>query len=171
MAKLACFVAACVLLGFAMTGKYLFRLLGLTLPAFQIAGSLVLLRIALDMLHGRRSATQETREERLAGTVKDDIAITPLAVPMLAGPGAMSTSLLLLEQAGDWRQRVALGVAIILVCIVSYYILRLSVRGMEWLNPIALKLITRLMGLVLAAVAVQFMINALVDLGVIRHAP
>ena len=170
MAKLACFVAAIVLLFFAIAGTSIFRLLGLTLPAFEIAGSLVLLRIALDMLHGRRSEVQETREERAAGTVKDDIAITPLAVPMLAGPGAISTSLLLVGQAADWRQKAALCLSIVVVCTASYFILRLSVRGVQRLSPIALKIVTRLMGLILAAVAVQFMINALMEVGLLRKA-
>ena len=87
MARLACLVAAGVLILFAMSGQWIFRLLGITLPAFQIAGSVLLLRIALDMLYAKRSAAQETREETEAGATKDDIAITPLGVPMLAGPG------------------------------------------------------------------------------------
>jgi len=87
MARLACLVAAGVLILFALSGQWIFRLLGITLPAFQIAGSVLLLRIALDMLYAKRSAAQETREETEAGATKDDIAITPLGVPMLAGPG------------------------------------------------------------------------------------
>lgn len=102
MARLACLVAAGVLILFALSGQWIFRLLGITLPAFQIAGSVLLLRIALDMLYAKRSAAQETREETEAGATKDDIAITPLGVPMLAGPGATSTSLILMNQAQDW---------------------------------------------------------------------
>jgi multiple antibiotic resistance protein len=102
MARLACLVAAGILILFALSGQWIFRLLGITLPAFQIAGSVLLLRIALDMLYAKRSAAQETREETEAGATKDDIAITPLGVPMLAGPGATSTSLILMNQAQDW---------------------------------------------------------------------
>jgi multiple antibiotic resistance protein len=87
MARLACLVVTGVLILFALSGQWIFRLLGITLPAFQIAGSVLLLRIALDMLYAKRSAAQETREETEAGATKDDIAITPLGVPMLAGPG------------------------------------------------------------------------------------
>src|ERR1039457_5452973 len=86
-----------------LSGQWMFRLLGITLPAFQIAGSVLLLRIALDMLYAKRSAAQETREETEAGATKDDIAITPLGVPMLAGPGATSTSLILMNQAWWFR--------------------------------------------------------------------
>jgi multiple antibiotic resistance protein len=161
MARLACLVAAGVLILFALCGQLIFRLLGITLPAFQIAGSVLLLRIALDMLYAKRSAAQETQEETEAGAGKEDIAITPLGVPMLAGPGAISTSLILMNQAHGWAQHVALLLAIALVMFVSYGVFRLSAHGARWLNPLALKLITRLMGLLLAAIAVQFAINGL----------
>jgi multiple antibiotic resistance protein len=161
MARLACLVAAGVLILFALSGQWIFRMLGITLPAFQIAGSVLLLRIAMDMLYAKRSAAQETREETEAGTNKDDIAITPLGVPMLAGPGAISTSLILMNQAQGWEQRSALLLSIITVMFASYVILRVAAHGARWLNPLAIKLITRLMGLLLAAIAVQFAINGL----------
>jgi MarC family membrane protein len=161
MARLACLVAAGVLILFAISGKWIFQFLGVTLPAFQVAGSLLLLSIALDMLHAKRSAVQETREETEAGTSKDDIAITPLGVPMLAGPGAISTSLILMSQAQTWAQRTALIIAIALVGIACYVILRISAHGARWLSPLALKLFTRLMGLLLAAIAVQFALKGL----------
>ncbi len=161
MARLACIVAAGVLTLFVLSGKWIFSLLGITLPAFQVAGSLLLLSIALDMLHAKRSAAQETREETEAGTSKDDIAITPLGVPMLAGPGAISTSLILMNQAQNWAQKIALFISIAIVALASYVILRISAHGARWLSPLALKLLTRLMGLLLAAIAVQFALNGL----------
>jgi multiple antibiotic resistance protein len=159
MARLASLVAAGVLMLFVVSGRFFFKLLGITLPAFQIAGSLLLLRIALDMLHAKRSAVQETREETEAGASKEDIAITPLGVPMLAGPGAISTSLILAHQAQTRAQQVVLVLSIVAVAAASYVILRLSAQGARWLSPLALKLLTRLMGLLLAAVAVQFALN------------
>lgn len=161
MARLACLVAAGVLMLFAFAGKSIFKVLGITLPAFEIAGSILLLRIALDMLYAKRSAAKETSEEVEAGVAKEDIAITPLGVPMLAGPGAISTALILLSQARGWEQQVALFGCIAAVSLASYFILRLAVHGARWLSPLALKLVTRLMGLLLAAVAVQFAINGL----------
>jgi len=167
MARLACLVAGGVLLVFALAGRWIFRLLGITLPAFQIAGSVVLLLIALDMLQARRSKVQETSEETAAGAVKDDVAITPLAVPMLAGPGAITTALILFNQAADFAQRAALCATIVAVCFASYWILRLAVHGVQRISPIAMKISVRLMGLLLAAVAVQFAVNALRELGVL----
>jgi multiple antibiotic resistance protein len=166
MARMACAVAAGVLILFALAGKWIFKLLGITLPAFQIAGSILLLRIALDMLYAKRSAAQETSEEVEAGTAKDDIAITPLGVPMLAGPGAVSTALILLNQAHGVAQYLALLACIVTVCGLSYLIFRVAIKGARRLSPLALKLVTRLMGLLLAAVAIQFSINALRQMGV-----
>jgi multiple antibiotic resistance protein len=135
--------------------------MGITLPAFQLAGSILLLRIALDMLYARRSRSQETDEEVAAGAEKEDIAITPLAVPMLAGPGAISTVLILLNQAVGIAQVGVLFGSIALVCFLNYWVFWLAVRGTKMLNSLALKLVTRLFGLLLASVAVQFMFNAL----------
>ena len=164
MARLACWVAAGVLLTFAAAGQYIFKFLGITMPAFQLAASIVLLLVALDMLRAQRSRVQETSEETAAGVVKTDIAVTPLAIPMLAGPGAISTAILLHNQAADWIQRVALYCSILLVCFVSYLTFRLSARGARWLSPIAMNITVRIMGLLLAAVAIQFALNAVKEL-------
>jgi multiple antibiotic resistance protein len=164
MARLAALVMAGVLLAFALAGRFIFQFLGITLPAFQIAGSIILLLVALDMLKAQRSRVQETQEETEAGAHKVDIAITPLAIPMLAGPGAISTVILLHNQATGVSQNIALCACILAVSAATYFILRLSATGAKWLNPIALKITTRIMGLLLAAVASQFMINALREL-------
>jgi len=169
MARIACIVMVVVLLAFALLGKRILEFLGIDLPAFQIAGGIVLLLIALDMLRAQRSRVQETREETAAGTAKDDIAITPLAVPMLAGPGAISTAILLHNKATtlNWfTQQALLCVAILAVGAGSYAVLRFSAYGARWLNPIVMRITTRIMGLLLAAVAVQFILNALGTLGI-----
>jgi multiple antibiotic resistance protein len=160
-ARVACLTAVGLLAGFALLGQTLFKVLGVTLPAFQVAGGLVLLLVALDMLRAQRSPVQETAEETAEGTGKEDIAITPLAMPMLAGPGAISTVILLDAQAQGWLQRVVLLACLSTVGLASYIVLTVAGRGARWLSPIALKIITRLMGLVLAAVAIQFIFNAL----------
>ena len=160
-ARLACGTAAVVLLVFSAAGTVVFRIFGITMPAFQIAASIVLLIIALDMLRVQRSRVQETHEEKQAGTEKDDIAITPLAIPMLAGPGAISTTVLLQNEARDVPQHIALYGCIVAVAAVSYLIFRLAVRGARWLNPIAMSIAVRVMGLLLAAVAIQFLLNGI----------
>jgi multiple antibiotic resistance protein len=166
MARLACSVMAGVLTTFALTGQLIFKLLGITLPAFQLAASVVLLLVALDMLRAQRSRVQETTEETAAGVEKMDIAITPLAVPMLAGPGAISTAILLENQAVGITQTIALCGCIAAVSAASYLILRWAAQGARWLNPIAMSIAIRIMGLLLAAVAMQFAVNAIKSLRV-----
>jgi multiple antibiotic resistance protein len=172
MARLACIISASILILFVLTGQALFRFMGITLPAFRIAGSIVLLLVALDMLRARRSPVKETIEETYAGAEKDDIAITPLAVPMLAGPGAISTTILLHSQSPDMRHTLALLGTIIIVSVVSYLIFRIAARGAtRFISPIAMKIVERLMGLLLAAVAIQFAIDGFSDLGILTAPP
>ena len=160
-ARLACCVAAGILLAFSIAGTLVFKVLGITMPAFQIAASIVLLLVALDMLRAQRSRVQETHEETKAGTEKTDIAVTPLAIPILAGPGAISTTILLQNEAKDVPQHIALYCCIPMVLLASYIILRIAARGARRLNPIAMSIAARIMGLLLAAVAIQFMLNAI----------
>lgn len=162
-ARVACFTTAAVLLMFAVAGTAVFKVFGITMAAFQMAASIVLLLISLDMLRAQRSRVQETREEKTAGIDKTDIAITPLAIPMLAGPGAISTTILLQNEAKTIPQHVALYVCIVAVALASYLVFRVVVRGARWLNPIVMSIAIRVMGLLLAAVAVQFMLNAIKD--------
>jgi multiple antibiotic resistance protein len=161
MARLACWVSAGVLLSFATTGMVIFRIFSITMPAFQIAASIVLLLVALDMLRAQRSRVQETAEETVAGAAKEDIAITPLAIPMLAGPGAISTVVLMQNQAHGWAQHGVLYACILVVSFLCYLIFCFSASGVRWLSPIALRIANRLMGLLLAAMAIQFLLNAL----------
>jgi multiple antibiotic resistance protein len=164
MARLASLVSAGVLITFVVLGQTIFKLLGITLSAFKIAGSIVLLLISMDMLRARRSAVQETAEETDAAAAKEDIAITPLAVPMLAGPGAISTVVLLQTQANGILQTIALIGCILVVCFVTFQILKwAAIQGTRWLNPIAMKITTRIMGLLLAAVAIQFILDAVAE--------
>lgn len=167
MVRMASVVAGGLLLLFAVAGKAIFRFLGITIPAFQMAGSVVLLLIALDMLRAQRSRVQVAKEDADAGSAKEDIAVTPLAIPMLAGPGAISTVILLHSKATTWTMYAGLIFSILVVTALTYVILSVSVRGARWLNPIAMRVTTRIMGLLLAAIAMQFMINALKELKLI----
>ena len=169
-ARLSCIVATGVLIAFTLAGRQIFKLLGVTLPAFELAGSLLLLRIAFDMLYAKRPGSQETAEEVAAGAVKDDIAISPLGVPMLAGPGAISTVLILATRAETWLNYGVLMGCIVAIGVVSYIVLHVAARGAAFLNPLMLKLITRLMGLVIAAIAVQFAFNAIAASGLFSSA-
>jgi multiple antibiotic resistance protein len=136
------------------------------MPAFQIAGSILLMVVALDMLRARQTETRETDEEKAAGIQKNDIAVTPLAVPILAGPGACSTVLLLHTQAQGAAQVAVLYACIALVCALSFGIFWLAARHARLLPPITLRVVQRLMGLLLAAIAVQFFLNGVQSSGI-----
>ncbi|MBI4369137.1 MAG: NAAT family transporter [Elusimicrobia bacterium] len=164
MARVACITCSGVLIAFAFLGRFIFKIFGISIYAFQIAGGIVLLLVAMDMLRAKRSAIQETEEEKIQATEKTDIAITPLAIPMLSGPGAISTVIVLSSQAEGWPKQILLIASIFAASAASFGVLRLGVRGATWLNQIAMNIITRLMGLLLAAIAVQFIGQALPQL-------
>jgi multiple antibiotic resistance protein len=159
-ALLACVGMAVILLVFTAAGTYIFRLFGITLPAFRIAGGLILWLVALDMLRAQRS-TQEGREELAEGQAKEEVALTPLAIPILAGPGAISTSMVLATQAKTLAELGAVYVSILLTAVISYVTLRLGGRALAALGQTGIRVLTRIMGLLLAAIATQFILTGI----------
>jgi multiple antibiotic resistance protein len=159
MARTACITATGVLILFAVTGNALFSVLGITIAAFQMAGGLLLLLVSLDNLRAKRSGVQETEEEKAAGAEKADVSITPLAIPMLSGPGAITTAILLESKAKTVVYDGILFVLFLLVGLACYLIFRFAIKKASRINPIIMNITTRLMGLMLAATAVQFIID------------
>ena len=168
-ARIACIVAAGILAAFAAVGAQLFDAIGVTMPAFQIAGSILLLLVALDMLRARRTEVTETPAERYAASQKEDVAVSPLAIPMLAGPGACTAVLLLRSRASDALQHALLFACIGVVLLASYVILALATRHAYRVKPIAMKVATRLMGMLLAAIAVQFFLDGVKASGMLAR--
>jgi len=146
----ACVAAALILVVFTLAGRLIFQLLGITFPAFRIAGGLILWLVAMDMLHGVRT-TQESAPEISEGRVKEDVAITPLAMPMLAG------------QAGTPARLVVIYASIVVTMLVAWLTLRVGDRLVTRLGQTGIRVMTRLMGLLLAAIAVQFVVTGVKD--------
>lgn len=161
-ARRACIAAALLLVGFALGGRLIFSLFGITLPAFRVAGGLILWLVAMDMLHAERR-TQEGSEEIVEGRQKEDVALTPLAMPMLAGPGAISTVMVLAGQARTVPQAAAVYVSILLTAAVSWVVLRLGEGVIVRLGQTGVRMMTRVMGLLLAAIAAQFVLTGVKD--------
>jgi len=157
-ARRACIAMTALLVVFGATGTMLFRAFGITLAAFRTAGGLILWFVAMDMLHGERR-TQEGRDEVYEGQIKEDVAITPLAIPMLAGPGAISTAIVLAGQAHGAAQTALVYCSIVVTGVLSYVSLRLGEPLLERLGKTGIRVVTRIMGLILAAVAVQFVFS------------
>jgi multiple antibiotic resistance protein len=156
-----------ILAGFASAGGLVFRIFGITLPAFRIAGGFILGLSALEMVRAERR-TRETREEVLEGSEKEDAAITPLAIPMLAGPGAISTVLVYSHEATTWTQALPIYSAILVVGVATFLFLRASEPFNRLLGKTGINVLSRLMGLVLATVAVQFILDGLRDAGIFK---
>lgn len=155
----AVYIASGLLLLFAFTGTALFNLFGITLPAFQIAGGLLLLIFGLQQLQGtRKRVKHEEEEESLA---RDDVSVFPLATPLLAGPGAISTVVLQGSQAESLSHMVLLGVAIVGAMIAGYFILKSAPYLYKLFGQTGLNLLTRVMGILLTAIAVQSILNGL----------
>jgi len=157
-ARRACVAMTLLLIFFAATGTLLFRAFGITLAAFRTAGGLILWFVAIDMLRGERR-TQEGREELEEGEAKEDVAFTPLAIPMLAGPGAISTVIVIAGQARGLGDSLVVYGAIVLTGAISYFTLRLGEPLLIRLGKTGIRVVTRIMGLILAAVAVQFVFS------------
>ena len=157
-ARRACIAATILLVTFAAAGRGIFGLFGITMPAFRIAGGLILWLVAMDMLHGTRS-TQEGTAEISEATIKEDVAITPLAMPMLAGPGAISTVMVLSGQARTTSQTIVVYGSILLALVIAWATLRAAERLVLRMGQTGIRVMTRLMGLLLAAIAVQFVIT------------
>jgi multiple antibiotic resistance protein len=165
---LTCFI---VLTSFALCGQLIFRMFGITLPAFEVAGGLILLLIGLDMLEAKRSPTQEARGDAEEASAKEDAGIVPLGIPMLAGPGAISSVMVLVGQVPSlwhWEMGAILG-AIAFTCLVSYLVLAAAGQVRRVMGETGIRILVRIMGLLLVALAMQFFVNGLTDLGVIQR--
>lgn len=171
MARKGAFTCFVVLTAFAIAGQMIFRMFGITLPAFEVAGGLILLLIGLDMLEARRSATQETGGEAEEAAGKEDAGIVPLGIPMLAGPGAISSVMVLVGQVPQlwhWQMAAILG-AIAVTALAAYWILAAADRVRGFLGETGIRILVRIMGLLLVALAMQFFVNGLTDLGLITR--
>ncbi len=160
-ARRAAVGAGTVLAAFALGGAVVFRVLGITLGAFKIAGGVLLLIMAIDMLRTRPSEARITAGEVERGRGKDDVAIVPLAMPLLAGPGSIATVVVLMGRARSlhvWHGAVVLG-AIALTAGLSYLVLAGASRVDRVLGRTGLNILERTAGLLLAAIAIQFMID------------
>jgi multiple antibiotic resistance protein len=161
----ACIVAGGLLLFFALFGGVIFQVFGVSLAAFRVAGGILLLITSLDMLRARPSETRTSRTEEQEGVAKDDVALVPLAMPMLAGPGAIASAMVLMSKGGEsLLMAVPVLAAIVLTFVASYFILRASNLVQRVLKQSGVAILERVMGLILAAIAVQFMADGAKDL-------
>jgi multiple antibiotic resistance protein len=161
LARRACLYAFAILAMFVFAGRLILHFFGITLAAFQIAGGLILFRIALDMLEGRGHFNRLDTSSSLVAADYRDIALVPMAVPLLSGPGAISTILVLTSRSHNlWEDGIVVG-ALILTMLITYTVFRFAEPLLRYLKETGIRLLSRIMGLILAALAVQFVIDGL----------
>jgi len=161
MASRGAWTCAITLTVFALGGRLIFTLFGITLGAFKVAGGVLIGLNALEMVQARRSLQRESPVEQAEGTAKEDVGIIPLGLPMLAGPGAISTVMVLALGAHRPAMIVALYGSIALTAFASYLILAAATNVEHRLGQTGMRVLTRLMGLVLLAIAVQFIMDGI----------
>lgn len=161
LAKRGAWTTAVTLALFALGGSLIFKLFGITIGAFKIAGGVLIGLNALDMVQARRSQQRETPAETAEGIQKEDIGIIPLGVPMLAGPGAISTVMVLALGSKSLLTTAAIYVSIALTAYISYLTLAAATLVERRLGQTGMRILTRLMGLVLCAIAVQFIVDGI----------
>jgi multiple antibiotic resistance protein len=155
---------ALVLTAFTLGGGLVLELLHVHLDAFRAAGGLLLLLTALDLLRGKGATCRCSPEELAAGAARDDVAIVPLAVPLLAGPGSMATAMVLVA-GGEPVQTGIVLVSIALTFGIGFLALRAAASLQAWTHPSLVAVFQRVLGLLLAAISIQFIADGIVGLG------
>ncbi len=155
MALRACIAAALILAVFALTGGAIFALFGITLPAFQIAGGILFTIMGLTTLHG------DDERERGYVALTSDPSVVPLGMPLIAGPGAISTVMVLVGQARDGGHRTALGVAIAANILLTLLILLAAPKLVARIGETGQRIVSKIMGLITAVIGVQFVLNGI----------
>lgn len=148
----------------AFIGDGILNFFGISIPSFQVGGGILIMLISISMMHGKQGGTRQTAEEAESMAEREVIAIVPLSIPLLAGPGAISSMILSAQQQPTLLGHLSLVVPVILVTIVIWSVLKLSDAITQGLGTIGINIITRLMGLILAAMAVEFIAHGLIGL-------
>ena len=151
----------CVLLLFSAAGSYILSFFSITLAAVKIAGSVLLFVVGFEMLRARPSRTRSTAEEQTEAAAREDVALVPLGLPLLAGPGAIATVMVLSTRAHDLPHRASVAAVVVVVSAITFVVLRSAGFFARVLGQTGINLIGRVMGLILAATAAQFAIDGL----------
>ncbi len=169
LATKAVLVGGGILLFFAFLGKPLLTYLGISLAAMRTAGGILLLLIAIDMVFARGSgATSTTEEEETETAGRDDISVFPLATPLIAGPGAIGAAILLVAEAQGEPERIAAVIGALLAILLIVFLLMIAASQVQRvLGVTGVHVVTRVMGILLAALAVQFLFDGIIESGVI----
>ena len=155
-------ISAAIIAFFALAGRFLLDRLGINLYAFNIAGGALLFLVAIDMLFGRQSGTRETKAEADEALTREDISVFPLAIPMIAGPGTITTTILFVGlAASNILDLLSVAGAIISALFVAWLVMRGSMWIVRRVGRTGILVLSRILGILLAALAVQFILNGI----------
>jgi multiple antibiotic resistance protein len=161
LAQKAVFVAGAALVACAAVGSVVFKFYGITLPAVKVAGGILVLLVSIDMLHAKESRTKGTQEETQEAADKESAGIFPLAIPLLTGPGSILSTFMLMDQADSIASQMSVYLSIVLVMATTFVVLTQAHHLTRLLGQTGLNVLSRLMGLVLASIAMQFILDGI----------
>ncbi len=153
-----------VLFVITWTGIPILEVFGISLPAFQITGGLIILLRGLQMLHDKQTPTSQTAQELHQTPVKDSIAIVPLGIPIIAGPGAMTNIIIFSNEFPDIINKIYISLGVLLIAFILGVVLIFSTRIGKIIGVTGINIITRIMGLVLASIAMSMITRGLKDI-------
>jgi multiple antibiotic resistance protein len=161
--KMGCCYMVVILVGCLFSGSFIIQFFGISIPGIRIAGGLLVSGIALSMLATPREEADE-RQRRDEARAKSDISLTPLAMPMLSGPGSIAMTIGFTSLASHWLDYAAIILGIVIVAVISYLTLRLSGRMVRLVGANGMNALTKFMGFLLLCIGVQFVVNGLINI-------
>ncbi len=158
-ARKGCLYMVGILVSFLIGGTFIMNFFGISIPGLRIAGGILMTGIGMGMLAQQKTAARSDDEEREAARKKVDISFSPLAMPMLSGPGSIAVTLGFTSLATSWTDYLAIIAGIISVALIAYLVLRLSGRIVHFIGPVGVNAMTKIMGLLIMCIGVQFVVN------------
>ncbi len=150
-----------VLLIFAQIGDIIFSFYKITLPAFRIAGGILLFKISLDMVESKRSRTRTTPSEMEEAEEKDEVAYTPLGIPLIAGPGSIASIMILSSETDNYIDKITLFLSLTIVLIATFIIFKLSKVLSNYFGKSGLRIMQRIMGMILLVISIEFILTGI----------
>jgi multiple antibiotic resistance protein len=163
-ARKGCLYMVAILVSFLIGGTFIMNFFGISIPGLRIAGCILLTGIGMDMLRAQKGAAKSEEEEREAAVKKPDISFSPLAMPMLSGPGSIAVTLGFTSLADGWFDYLAIIAGIICVAALTYLVLRLSGKLVRIIGPVGVSAMTKIMGFLIMSMGVQFVVNGILGI-------
>lgn len=162
-ARKGCLYMVAILVCFLIGGSFIMAFFGISIPGLRIAGGILMAGIGMSMLSTHRT-TEEEKAEQEAARQKQDISFSPLAMPMLSGPGSIAVTLGFTSLATDWTDYVAIIAGIAVVAFATYIVLRLSGKIVRFIGPVGMNAMTKIMGFLIMSIGVQFVVNGILGI-------